>query len=388
MRSRVSRPLTVIAWLLTAGVGVSPAAAQQPQGPAPVTVVTLAAQDVTITSLLPGRVVASGVAEVRPQVNGLIVERLFREGGQVEVGDPMYRIDAATYEALVAAAEAQVAQATARLRSAQQEASRLQRLQGRNVVSEKSLDDAVGERDMAAASLQVAEAELLSANINLDRTTVRAPLSGVVGRSFTTRGALVTASQAEPLAVIRQLNPILVDVTQSAAELLAWQRGDAVDRLENADKTVRLRLADGREYDHTGSVTAAEPHVNEATGVVTLRLEFPNPAQLLLPGMYVQVEMPQGIAHDVVLAPQEGVSRDRRGRPVAMVVNDQDEVEPRQLTILQELGSDWIVQSGLRDGDRIIVEGLQKIAPQMKVAPEERQSENKTGGKDTAATAQ
>jgi len=387
MRCRIFRSLTLAAWVLAAGAAPLPAAAQQ-QGPTPVTVVTLAEKDVTITSLLPGRVVASGVAEVRPQVNGLIVERLFKEGGQVEVGDPMYQIDPATYEALVAAAKAQVAQATARLRAAGREADRLQRLQGRNVVSEKALDDAVGERDAAAAALQVAEAELLSANINLDRTIVRAPLSGVVGRSLTTKGALVTAGQAQPLAVIRQLNPILVDVTQSASELLAWKRGDAINRLENADKTVRLRLADGQEYEQTGSVTAAEPHVNESTGVVTLRMEFPNPEQFLLPGMYVQVEMPQGIARGVVLAPQEGVSRDRRGRPVAMVANAEDEVESRTLTVLQELGSDWIVTEGLGQGDRLIVEGLQKIGPQMKVAPEERQSANTSDSEDAAAYAQ
>lgn len=386
MRCRNFRLLTLAAILLAA-LGAAPSAMaqqQQQQGPMPVTVVTLQEKDVTITSLLPGRVVASGVAEVRPQVDGLIVERLFREGGRVELGDPMYRIDPSTYEALVASAKAHVAQATARLGAARREAERLQRLQGRNVVSEKALDDAIAERDAAAAALQVAEAELLSANINLDRTTVRAPLSGIVGRSLTTKGALVTASQAEPLAVIRQLDPILVDVTQSAAELLEWRRGEVIDRLADADKTVRLRLADGREYEKTGLVTAAEPHVNETTGVVTLRLEFRNPDQVLLPGMYVQVEMPQGIAHDVVLAPQEGVSRDRRGRPIAMVVNADNQVEQRTLKVLQELGSDWIVTEGLNSGDRVIVEGLQKIAPQMPVVPEERQPA-KPAAKDNAA---
>ena len=354
----------------------------------PVTVVTLKAEDVTVTSLLPGRVVASGVAEVRPQVDGLIVDRLFQEGGEVTVGDPLYRIDPATYEALVTAAEAQVAQAEARMKSARREAERLQRLQGRNVVSEKALDDAIAERDTAAAALQVAKAELLSANINLDRTTISAPLTGIVGRSFTTKGALVSAGQGSPLAVIRQLNPILVDVTQSAAELLEWQRGDLIDRLSNADKTVRLRLADGKEYEQTGLVTAAEPNVDETTGVQTLRLEFPNPDRLLLPGMYVQVEMPQGIAQNVVLAPQEGVTRDRRGRPVAMVVNAEGKVESRDLTILRERGSNWIVTDGLADGDRLIVEGLQKIKPQMEVAPEERQPEKPSGEAGPAAKAQ
>ena len=387
MRSRFFRSLRLAAGLLAAWAAVVPAAAQQ-QGPMPVTVVTLKAEDVTVTSLLPGRVVASGVAEVRPQVDGLIVDRLFQEGGEVAVGDPLYRIDPATYEALVTAAEAQVAQAEARMKSARREAERLQRLQGRNVVSEKALDDAIAERDTAAAALQVAKAELLSANINLDRTTISAPLTGIVGRSFTTKGALVSAGQGSPLAVIRQLNPILVDVTQSAAELLEWQRGDLIDRLSNADKTVRLRLADGKEYEQTGLVTAAEPNVDETTGVQTLRLEFPNPDRLLLPGMYVQVEMPQGIAQNVVLAPQEGVTRDRRGRPVAMVVNAEGKVESRDLTILRERGSNWIVTDGLADGDRLIVEGLQKIKPQMEVAPEERQPEKPSGEAGPAANAQ
>ncbi len=387
MRSRCFRLLTLPALVLAAWVAAFPALAQQ-GGPVPVTVVTLKQQDVTITSTLPGRVVASGVAEVRPQVDGLIMERLFREGGRVEEGEPMYRIDPATYEALVAAPKAPVAHSTARNRSAGKEAERLQRLEGRNVISEKVLDDALAERDAAAAALQVAEAELLSANINLDRTTLRAPLAGMVGRSLTTKGALVTAGQGEPLAVIRQLNPILVDVTQSAAELLEWRRGDAINRLADADKTVRLQLADGREYEHTGSVTAAEPHVNESTGVVTLRMEFPNPDQFLLPGMYVQVEMPQGIARNVVLAPQEGVTRDRRGRPIALVVNGENIVEQRTLTVLQPLGSDWIVTNGLAEGDRIIVEGLQKVGPQAQVAPEERKPEQPAAGKTQAPKAE
>lgn len=387
MRSCCFRLLPLPALALIVCAAALPALAQQ-GGPVPVTVVTLKKQDVTITSTLPGRVVASGVAEVRPQVNGLIVERLFQEGGAVEEGDPMYRIDPATYEALVAAAKAQVAQATARLGSARKEAERLQRLQGRNVVSEKTLDDAIAERDAAAAALQVAEAELLSANINLDRTTLRAPLSGIVGRSLTTKGALVSAGQGAPLAVIRQLNPILVDVTQSAAEVLEWRRGEVINRLADADKTVRLQLADGREYEHTGLLTAAEPNVNETTGVMTLRMEFPNPDRFLLPGMYVQVELPQGIARDVVLAPQQGVTRDRRGRPIALVVNAENIVEQRTLTVLQPMGSDWIVTNGLAEGDRIIIEGLQKVGPQAQVVPEERKPEEPAAGEPQAPKAE
>lgn len=370
---RLSAVASALAALLAMGL-VAPqrASAQQERPPTPVTVVTLKAQDVTLTTLLPGRVVASGVAEVRPQVDGIITQRLFEEGAAVAVGDPLYRIDSATYEAQVAAAKAQVTEANARLRAARQQFERVQQLVNRRVGSQSALDDAVAERDGAAASLQVAQASLLTAEINLERTTVRAPLSGVVGRSLTTQGALVTASQSQPLAVIRTLDPILVDVTQSAAEMLAWRRGQAGRKLEDADQTVRLILADGEPYELTGQLTAAEPHVDEQTGVVTLRMTFPNPAELLLPGMYVQVEMPQGVARDVVLAPQEGVSRDRRGRPIAMVVNADNVVESRTLTVIRARGSDWIVRDGLSDGDRLVVEGLQKIGPQMTVAPEER----------------
>jgi len=394
-RRRASRPLTCLSAVMSASAillasvlaTAEPAAAQQQERPpTPVTVVTLKAQDVTLTTLLPGRVVASGVAEVRPQVDGIITERLFEEGATVAVGDPLYRIDSATYEAQVAAAKAQVTEANARLRAARQQFERVQQLVKRRVGSQSALDDAVAERDSAAAALQVAQASLLTAEISLERTTVRAPLSGVVGRSLTTQGALVTASQSQPLAVIRTLDPILVDVTQSAAEMLSWRRGQAGRKLEDADQTVRLILADGEPYELTGHLTAAEPHVDEQTGVVTLRMTFPNPAELLLPGMYVQVEMPQGVARNAVLAPQEGVSRDRRGRPIAMVVNADNVVESRTLTVIRARGSDWIVRDGLSDGDRLVVEGLQKIGPQMTVAPEERSAKGSGPGEQSAAT--
>lgn len=345
--------------------------AQEGRPPAAVTVVTLQAQDVTLTATLPGRVVASGVAEVRPQVAGIITERLFDEGSRVEKGDELYRIDPASYAAEVAAANATVAQAQAALDAAQKERDRVAALLARNVASQQTVDDADAARDAAAAALQVAKARLLSANIDLERTTIRAQLSGEVGRSLTTQGALVTAGQADPLAVIRKIDPVYVDVTQSAAELIRWRSGKTASDLGEADQTVELTLADGSVYDHTGQLTAAEPYVNELTGVVLLRLEFPNPDQQLLPGMYVQVELPQGVAPDVVLAPQAGVTRDRRGNPIAMVVNDQNAVEQRDLTVLGDRGKFWIVSDGLKAGDRLIVAGFQKIGAGMTVQPEE-----------------
>lgn len=354
----------------------TPALGQQGgKPPQAVTVVTLKSQDVTLTSRLPGRVVASGVAEVRPQVNGIIVERLFEEGSKVKSGDPLYLIDPASYEAQVAAAKAQVAAAGATLKASSKDAKRAEELINRGTVSEQRLEEAVAQRDADAAALQVARAELQAAEIDLDRTTIRARLSGAIGRSFTSRGALVTDAQTEPMAVIRTLDPVHVDVTQSAAEILAWRKGTMQGRFTGLDTSVSLILADGETFEHKGEVTAAEPYVNETTGVVTLRMTFSNPNDLLLPGMYVQVEMPQGIIRNAVLAPQQGVQRNRQGEPFAYVIGEGDVVEQRNLTIVQANGSSWVVSAGLQEGDRLIIEGLQKIAPGATVAPEEAPEE-------------
>ncbi|WP_454282382.1 efflux RND transporter periplasmic adaptor subunit [Roseovarius sp. MBR-79] len=348
------------------------AMAQQAAPAPPVTVVTLSPQDVTLTSLLPGRVAASAEAEVRPQVNGIITERLFDEGADVTMGDPLYQIDTATYEAAVRQARARVAQAEAQLRAAEREARRLVELQARNVASEQALDEATSTRDSAAAGLDLAEAQLNSAEIELSRATIRARLSGRIGLSKTSQGALVTASQAEPLAVIRTIDPVYVDVTQSAAELLRWRRGETARDLEGADATVRLRLADGSDFGETGHLKAAEPNVNPQTGVVTLRMQFDNPDLLLLPGMYVLVEMPVEKAEAVYLVPQEAVIRDRRGRPMAWVVNGAGVIEERALSVIQDRGNAWVVDEGLNPGDRVMVAGFQKTAPGATVTPEER----------------
>ncbi|MDO6583983.1 efflux RND transporter periplasmic adaptor subunit [Salipiger sp. 1_MG-2023] len=365
------RRLLAVAGLALAATAL-PASAQQQGGerpPQPVTVVTLAAEDVTLTTTLPGRVAASGVAEVRPQVSGIITERLFKEGAAVQQGDALYQLDSASYGASKAAAEASLAQAEATLRSAERESKRQQELRDRNVTSQQTFDDALAARDVAEAAVKVAEANLLAANIDLDRATIRAPLTGVAGLSEVSQGALVTAGQTTALTTIRQLDPVYVDVTQSAAELLRWRRSgqDASD-----DAVVSLTLADGTSYEHTGHLAAAEPHVNEQTGVVVLRLEFPNPDQFLLPGMYVQVEMPQGQVDGAVMVPQEGVTRDRRGRPMALVVNAENAVETRELIVQRDRGAMWVVTEGLAAGDRVIVAGLQKVAPGMTVAPTER----------------
>lgn len=380
--------LLVLAGMVAAAAPLG-ALAQAPGGDMPppaVTVVTLQPQDVTLTSSLPGRVVASAEAELRPQVGGLIVERLFEEGSQVSAGDPLYRIDPRTYEAALAQAQASLAQAQAQADASRREAERVVALRDRRVASEQTQDTAIAARDAAEAAVKAAEAQLLAAQIDLDRTTITAPIDGVIGLAQVSPGALVTAGQASPLTVIRRIDPVRVDVTQSAAEIIRWQRmGPEAALPEGVDRTVALRLADGSVYEHTGSMTAAEPYVDETTGVITLRMEFANPDSLLLPGMFVQADIPQAQLKDAILAPQEGVTRDRRGRPVAMVVNDQNVVEERPLEIAQDQGSDWVVTKGLAAGDRIIVSGVQRIAPGAPVTAQERGS---TGPAATASAEQ
>ena len=363
--------------LVLALLAAPPAQAQQGGDrppPAAVTVVTLQPESVETTTTLPGRVVASATAEVRPQVAGIITEQLFQEGGRVEAGDVLYTIDPATYQAAVAQADAAVAQAQAQQNAASKEARRFQELATRNVASDQAVENARAAGESAAAGLQAALAQLQAAQIELDRTQIRARLSGEIGRSLTSRGALVTASQPEPLAVIRNIDPVFVDVTQSAADLLAWRRGNSEMQLDDTPRDVMLTLADGSTFDQTGTLRAAEPNVDAQTGVVVLRMQFANPDKLLLPGMYVQVEMPTGKVEGAFRVPQEAVSRDRRGSPTTLVVGDGDVVEQRELTVRQELGSDWIVTGGIEAGDRVIVAGLQKAAPGSKVTPQERQA--------------
>ncbi|WP_158971402.1 efflux RND transporter periplasmic adaptor subunit [Chachezhania sediminis] len=357
---------------LSAGLYAGDAAAQQAGSPPPpaVTVQTLQPQSLTVTSTLPGRVRASASAEVRPQVNGIVMERLFREGTMVNEGDVLYRIDPTTYQAAVAQAEASLTSAKAQHDAAIRDLKRIAELNERGVSSQQAADDATSARDIAAAQVAMAEAALKTAQVELDRTDIRARLSGRIGLSDITRGTLVTASQATPMTTIRKLDTVHVDVTQSAAEMLAWRRGTAVD--EDMSEDVLLTLADGSIYPQKGKLTAAEPHVDEQTGVVVLRLTFENPDMLLLPGMYVQVEMPTAQVDNAFLVPQEGVSRDRRGNPIALVVDADNTVQQRELTILQDQGANWIVTEGISPGDRVIVSGLQRVAPGATVTPQER----------------
>ena len=344
----------------------SPAQANTPARLPEVGIVTLESQPVTITNELAGRTTAYLVAEVRPQVSGLVQERLFREGSEVAAGDPLYKIDPATYQAAYDNAKAELQSAEATVATARLKAKRYDDLVQIDAVSAQERDDAEAALKEAQASVAARKAALESARINLNRTSVTAPISGRIGRSSVTAGALVTANQDTALATIQQLDPIYVDVTQSSTDLLKMKRALAEGRLsrDNPDKAkVSLNMEDGSTYPQTGTLEFSEVEVDENTGTVTLRAVFPNPDQNLLPGMFVRAVVQEGIAQNAILAPQQGVTRNARGVPVALVVNDEGKIEQRELKVAQAVGTDWLVTEGLKAGDRLVVEGSQKVRP-------------------------
>nr|WP_321444149.1 efflux RND transporter periplasmic adaptor subunit [uncultured Cohaesibacter sp.] len=349
-----------------------PAFAQAPGGkqpPTPVTIQTIKLEDIPLTVTLPGRVSASREAEVRPQVQGIVTKRLFVEDDLVAVGDPLYQIDPATYEAQVSRAKAQLAQAEAQLALAKAEEARQNQLLERKLVSTQAFETTVASRKSAEAQVQSAEAELKSAQINLDRTVIKAPLAGVIGFSQINEGALVSSASASAMAIIRTVDPVHVDVTQSAAEILAFRRANNNSSEKNREAT--LILADSSTYELKGQLAAADTQVDQATGVLTLRMEFANPDRLLIPGMYVRVRLQQGLIKQGAKVPQKAVMRDRRGQPIAWIVNKDNVVEPRPLTIVQDQGNQWIVSAGVAEGDRLMVDGFAKARPGAKVAPQE-----------------
>jgi membrane fusion protein, multidrug efflux system len=361
MRSilRTSRGrLVVIAVTLVAGCSHT---APPPAAPeARVSVVTVKAQAVPIVTELPGRVSAYRTADVRPQVSGIILRRLFVEGGEVKKGQQLYQIDPAPYQAAYDSAVA--AQASARAL-----AERYKQLVGGNLVSKQDYDNAVAARLQADAAVE-------TAHINLVYTKVLSPISGRIGRSFITEGALVTADQATALATVQELEPVYVDVTQPTSTLLRLEREAAAGLLKQSETgkpQVRLRLEDGTGYPHPGTLEFSEVTVDEGTGSVTLRALMPNPERLLLPGMFVREEIQEGVRQDAVLAPQQGVSHDQKGQPTALVVESDGTVALRVLQTDRAIGDQWLVTAGLAPGDRVIVEGLQSAKPGSKVVAEE-----------------
>lgn len=363
-RSRQLSGVALAALLLTGPLAQSAFAQQQGgQGPAPVDAVTVTTADHVLTARLPGRVKASTVAEVRPQVSGIIRERLFNEGALVAQGDPIYKIEDESYRAAVAAAKAAVAQAEANYSLSVTDEKRAIELYSSKAGSEQRRDAAIAGRQGAEAGLQAAKAQLMSAEIDLDRTTIRAPIAGVIGLSQTTTGALVAAQQPGALATIRNLDTVYVDVTQSFVDILKWGKGQSIKDLGEAD----LLLADGTVFGVRGKLQAAEPQVEPTTGMVTLRMTFPNPDHTLLPGMYVEVDLPQAVAKDAVLLPQSAVMRDRGGNPLVWVVEG-GMVAVRPIEIATSSGNQWVVSSGLKSGDQVITAGFQKTGPGAPVA--------------------
>jgi membrane fusion protein (multidrug efflux system) len=375
-----------------------PEAAQQGRAaaqPMEVGVTTLKAQRVSLTTELPGRVSAFLVSEVRPQVGGIIRKRLFEEGSDVKAGQVLYQIDPATYQATYDNAAAALAKAKATAASSRAKAQRYKELVAINAISKQDYDDAVATAQSDAAEIAADEAALESAKINLDYTKVTAPISGRIGKSAVTPGALVTASQTDALATIQQLDQIYVDVTQSSADLLRLRRDLASGKLVSAGANqakIALLLEDGSHYDHDGVLQFTDITVNETTGSVTLRAVFPNPEGLLLPGMYVRGVLEEGVDDKGLLVPQQGVSRNIKGEATAMVVNAEGKVEQRILKADRTIGDQWLVSGGVAAGDRVILDGLQKIQPGMPVKPIELSTAATgaatTGGSGTAGQTQ
>ena len=360
-------PLALAALLVTlSGCGKQN---QHQAGPKPkpaVSVVVLHAQPVSLTTDLPGRVTAYKVAEVRPQVNGVILKRTFVEGDTVRAGQLLYQIDPAPYQAAVANAQAGVAHAVATAKTAQSTVRRYRPLAAAEAISKQDLDNAVGTLSQNEADIASARAQLRTAEINLAYTRVTAPITGRTSRSAVTEGALVTANQTNLLVTVTQLNPIYVDIVQPSTTLLRLRRELAQGQLKtdgNHQAVVRLVLEDGTAYDRTGELQFSEVQVDQGTGAVALRAIFPNDEGVLLPGMFVRGQIEEGVQQDAILAPQQGVTHNQRGEPVAMVVGADDKVELRTIKADRAIGADWLVQSGLHDGDRLITEGLQQIKP-------------------------
>lgn len=339
------------------------------KGPVEVGVVTLTARNVTVASELPGRTVSTMMSEVRPQVAGVIQKRLFTEGSLVSAGQPLYEIDQRLYRASRDEAMAALASAQATAAAAQAKARRYATLSDNEAVSAQDRDDVTATARQAAAAVQQARASLATSNVNLQFTLVRAPISGRIGRTLFTQGALVTASQADPLTTIQQLDPIYVDITQSSAQLLQLRRSLAAGKTLPASATIRLKLDDGSDYPQEGRIEFAEPIVDVNSGTVTLRARFPNPDGLLLPGMFVRVVAPQAVVPSAILAPQMGISRDPKGNATALVVTKNNKVERRIVTAGQAIGDAWLITDGLKAGDRLIVEGTDKVKPDDTVKP-------------------
>ncbi|ATM00988.1 efflux transporter periplasmic adaptor subunit [Aeromonas sp. CA23] len=369
--------LALLATGLLAGCGDQGGAPQGLGGmpPAAVNVVTLQSGPLMLTTELTGRSAPLRVAEVRPQVSGIILKRLFTEGSDVKAGELLYQIDPAVYQAAVASAKANVAKAEANEQSARLKVQRYVELVKVKAISRQEYDDADAAWKQQLAEIGAAKAALQSANINLAYTRITAPISGRIGKSAVTEGALVTAQQADSLTAIQQLDPMYVDVRQSTADLLRLKRLVAEGKLtqdEQKGAKVTFQLEDGSTYGEEGSLQFSDVTVDETSGMVTLRVIVPNPHQLLLPGMFMRATLQEGERAQGLLVPQTAVSRTPNGGATVLVVTADNKVELRNVQLSRVVGSNWVVESGLKTGERVIVAGLQKVRPGAVVNPAEQ----------------
>jgi membrane fusion protein, multidrug efflux system len=359
--------LTALAGLLLiggcqSGQGRQTAPASVPE----VATVKVSMESVALTTELPGRTSAYLVADIRPQVNGIIQKRLFTEGSYVRAGQVLYQIDPAPFQANLDNAKAAAAKAEANLHATRSRTERFKELLPDKAVSQQEYDDAAATLKQTEADIEYWKAMVQTARINLGYTRITAPISGRIGKSNVTEGSLVTAQQPAPLSIIQQLDPVYVDVPQSTTELLRLKRSLEGGRLnqEGANqKKVKLLLEDGSAYPSTGALQFQDITVDPTTASVILRAVFPNPKNVLLPGMFVRAVIQEGIKERAILIPQQGVSRDPKGNPLALVVDAGEKVSQRMLTLDRAVGDKWLVTAGLASGDRVIVEGMQKVRP-------------------------
>ncbi len=354
--------LMAVAGLFGCGQSKGGPVSQTPE----VAVVTLQSEPVALTTELAGRTVAYRVAEVRPQVNGIVLKRLFTEGSDVRIGQVLYQIDPAPFQAALDNARAALARSEANLPTVRLKEERFRNLLADKAVSQQEYDDAAAALNQTEADIKYWKAMVEQAKINLGYTAVTAPISGRIGRSTVTEGALVTAHQAVPLATIQQLDPIYVDVPRSTTEVLQFRREleekKVIHRGESLKK-VRLFLEDGSLYPLTGTLQFQEVTVDQSTGSVMLRIVFPNPRWTLLPGMFVRASVETGVNPQAILCPQQAVMHNPKGEAYVYVVNDKNEVEMRTIVVERTIGDKWLVSSGLAAGERVVMEGLQRIKP-------------------------
>ncbi|EHW7924480.1 multidrug efflux RND transporter periplasmic adaptor subunit AcrA [Salmonella enterica] len=342
-------------------------------------VVTLKTEPLQITTELPGRTVAYRIAEVRPQVSGIILKRNFVEGSDIEAGVSLYQIDPATYQATYDSAKGDLAKAQAAANIAELTVKRYQKLLGTQYISKQEYDQALADAQQATAAVVAAKAAVETARINLAYTKVTSPISGRIGKSSVTEGALVQNGQASALATVQQLDPIYVDVTQSSNDFLRLKQELANGSLkqENGKAKVDLVTSDGIKFPQSGTLEFSDVTVDQTTGSITLRAIFPNPDHTLLPGMFVRARLQEGTKPAALLVPQQGVTRTPRGDATVLVVGADNKVETRQIVASQAIGDKWLVTDGLKAGDRVVVSGLQKVRPGAQVKVQEITADNK-----------